>query len=927
MKSRIGKYAMMGILFLLTIFGVQTVHAEQYTGQAIWPSEHISNIYIKKDRNDGYSKWQQARFIRRSEDNQFVYCLQPYADIDNNLPYYDVARSDYARVLGFSEEQWERISLLAYYGYQYNDNGYNHSDHKWYAITQVMIWRTTNPDSNIYFTETLNGSYTSKFDGEMAELERLVSNHYKTPSLENNIVLPIGQTKELNDSNGVLSNYTITGTENVTASINGNTLSVTANSIGEGKVTFEKRATKYEIPPIVYFSDHSQNVFRVGNYDPVRSRFTLKVIGGRVTPAKVDIETRNNTPQGEAKLGGAVYGIYKVDGTRVGQVVTNEDGRNTSDYLPELGRFYLLEEQPSEGYLLDSNKYYFEITENNLNPEVQVFEQVIKRDFEFTKVYASAETQIMEPEVGIKFAIYNRAGEQVEEVTTDSQGVFRFTLPYGTYTVKQLTTTKGHEKIEDFNVEVKVTGEVVKKVISNAPITAKLRVVKIDAESKEVIKRANIKFKIFDIKNNEYVCQTITYPNKQTICVWETDEEGEFTTAYPLMTGTYRLEEVDQVVEGYLWNSQSHEFSIDEDSNLRTDSEYGIIFDTDFENQPVKGEIQIKKTGEVAELTDNGFEFKTDSLEGVKFGLYAQEDIIWNDKVIYTKDTLVEEKTTDKDGNIVFDNLYLGKYYVKELETLNNYVLDENKYEAELVYKDQYTPVIVYSESILNILKTGKLEFTKTDISESKTLPNTLIEIYTENDELVFSGRTDEEGKIVIDRLPQGKYYILEKEAPEGYKLNEEKMPFEIKENGEIIKSTMKDEDITGTLEFTKVDISTDEPLPNTLIEIYNAENDELVFSGRTDESGNITIDKIKYGKYYILEKEAPEGYQLNPEKMYFEITEDGQVIKSVMKDEKIVEVPNTGLSEINYDKVTPIIVIVLGAGLIIYATKKNKKK
>ena len=927
MKSRIGKYAMMGILFLLTIFGVQTVRAEQYTGQAIWPSEYISNIYIKKDRNDGYSKYQQARFIRRSEDNKFVYCLQPYADIDNNLPYYDVIRSDYERVLGFSEEQWERISLLAYYGYQYNDNGYDHSDHKWYAITQVMIWRTTNPESNIYFTDTLNGSYTSRFDGEMAELDRLVANHYKTPNLENGVVLPIGQTKELNDSNGVLSNYTITGTENVTASINGNTLSVTANSIGEGKVTFEKRATKYEIPPIVYFSDHSQNVFRVGNYDPVRTKFTLKVIGGRVTPAKVDVETRTNTPQGEAKLGGAVYGIYKVDGTRVGQVVTNEDGRNTSDYLPELGRFYLLEEQPSEGYLLDSNKYYFEITENNLNPEVQVFEQVIKLDFEFTKVYASAETQIMEPEVGIKFGIYNRAGEQVEEVTTDSQGVFRFTLPYGTYTVKQLTTTKGHEKIDDFNVEVKTTGEVVKKVISNAPITAKLRVVKIDAESKEVIKRANIKFKIFDIKNNEYVCQTITYPNKQTICVWETDSEGEFTTAYPLMTGTYRLEEVDQVVEGYLWNSQSHEFSIDEDSNLRTDSEYGIIFDTDFENQPVKGEIQIKKTGEVAELTDNGFEFKASSLEGVKFGLYAQEDIIWNDKVIYTKDTLVEEKITDQDGNIVFDNLYLGKYYIKEIETLDNYVLDENKYEAELVYKDQYTPVIVYSESILNILKTGKLEFTKTDISESKTLPNTLIEIYTEDDKLVFSGRTDEEGKIVIDRLPQGKYYILEKEAPEGYKLNEEKMPFEIKENGEIIKSTMKDENITGTLEFTKVDISTDEPLPNTLIEIYNAENDELVFSGRTDENGNITIDKIKYGKYYILEKEAPEGYQLNPEKMYFEITEDGQVIKSVMKDEKIVEVPNTGLSEINYDKVTPIIVIVLGAGLIIYATKKNKKK
>ena len=320
MKSKIGKCAMMGMLFLLSIFSMQTVHAEKYTGQAIWPSEYISNMYVKKVRPDGSGKYQQARFIRRSEDNQFVYCLQPYTDIDNNLPYYDVIRSDYERVLGFSEAQWERITLLAYYGYQYNDNGYNHSDQKWYMITQVMIWRTTNPESDIYFTDTLNGNRTSKYDGEIAEIESLVANHYKIPSLQSGVVLPIGQTMTLNDSNNVLSNYTITGTSNVTASINGNTLSVTANSIGDGSVTFEKKATKYEIPPIVYFSDHSQNVFRVGSYDPVKSKFTLKVIGGRVTPSKVDVETRTNTPQGEAKLGGAVYGIYKVDGTRVGSV-------------------------------------------------------------------------------------------------------------------------------------------------------------------------------------------------------------------------------------------------------------------------------------------------------------------------------------------------------------------------------------------------------------------------------------------------------------------------------------------------------------------------------------------------------------------------------------------------------------------------------
>ena len=301
------------------------------------------------------------------------------------------------------------------------------------------------------------------------------------------------------------------------------------------------------------------------------------------------------------------------------------------------------------------------------------------------------------------------------------------------------------------------------------------------------------------------------------------------------MTGTYRLEEVDQVIDGYLWNNQSHEFSIDEDSKLRTDSEYGIIFDTDFENTRVKGEIRIEKTGEVAELTENGFEFKNEPLEGVKFGLYALEDIVWNGKTIYSKDSLVAEKLTDSEGKIVFNELYLGKYYVKEIETLENYVLDEKTYEAELVYKDQYTPTIFYSEAIQNVLKTGKLEFTKTDISESKTLPN-------------------------------------------------------------------------------------------TLIEIYNADTDELVFSGRTDENGMITIEKLKYGKYYILEKEAPEGYELNPDKMYFEIKEDGEIVKSVMKDHQIVKVPNTEANDYRELLFSGITLMIAGAGVIIYGKIKKKK-
>ena len=135
----------------------------------------------------------------------------------------------------------------------------------------------------------------------------------------------------------------------------------------------------------------------------------------------------------------------------------------------------------------------------------------------------------------------------------------------------------------------------------------------------------------------------------------------------------------------------------------------------------------------------------------------------------------------------------------------------------------------------------------------------------------------------------------------------------------------MKNKPITSTLEFTKSDISTDETLPNTLIEIYN-DKDELIFSGRTDENGMITIEELRYGKYYILEKEAPEGYQLNPNKMYFEIKEDGEIVKSNMTDELIiVEVPNTELNEFPLFELVSIVLVGLGAGVIFYAKRKKK--
>lgn len=923
MKNKLRKYLCINVLILVLTFlySIKIVKADTFNDSVYVDNSYSFAVATTKFADHNAWVYAEENPIRRKSDNQVIYCLQAHVlfnDKASVVGYDDDAF--FANLSNLSDEDMRRIIAIAYYGYGYN----NHTSMDWYAVTQLMIWQITNrTDSPPYPVEYNDRSLsrTSRYDAMFNEINYLVNHDALTVSFDGQkIEASVGDVVTLTDTNGVLSQFFNIDSNGLDVDINENNLVIKSDNIYSGTINL---IPKSNVKPIIY-DGANQKVMSRGDVLKQKGSVSIEFIGGDIEISKKDKDTNSNIPQGEASLKGASYEVYDaINNSLITTLTTDELGKAKSSKILSVGKYYLKEIFPSVGYQLDNTKYYFEISKENLHPILTVYENVINQDFDYTKVYASDETGIMEPEVGVKFSIYDNKNKLVKEVTTDYQGNFKFNLAYGTYTVKQLTSTTNYEKINDFKIEVKEIGQTVKKVISNALIKAKLKVVKIDKDTKEVIKRSGIKFKIFNISKGEYVCQSITYPTKTTLCEFSTDENGEFMSPYPLESGKYILEEVDQALDGYLWNRKSHEFEIGQNSELITDSIYGIIFETKFENKRVEGKIQIKKTGEVVSITKDGLVFTNKELEGVRFGLYAKEDIILNDKVIIKKDTKVKEKTTDKFGNITFDKLYLGKYYLKEIETLDNYILDENKYDIELKYKDQYTPIVIYSKSILNILKTGKLEFTKTDFSASKTLPNTTIEIYTEVDELVFSGRTDKDGKIVIERLPIGKYYILEKEAPEGYKINEEKMAFEIKENGDVVKASMSDEDITGTLEFLKVDFSDDTPLPNTLIEIYN-ENNELVFSGKTDDNGKITIEKLKYGKYYILEKEAPNGYQLNEEKMWFEIKEDGKIVKSIMKDEKIVEVPDTYKNDYKEGLVEGVSLIVLGLGMIRFLKKKN---
>ena len=343
-------------------------------------------------------------------------------------------------------------------------------------------------------------------------------------------------------------------------------------------------------------------------------------------------------------------------------------------------------------------------------------------------------------------------------------------------------------------------------MLANAEIKAKLKVVKVDKETGNIIARSGIKFKIFDVDNNEYVCQT----TDKVQCEFMTNEDGILMTPLPLSSGTYKLEEVDQALDGYLWNKQSKEFTIGEDSELITDPTYGVIFETQFENEQVKGQVEIFKNGEKVVFENGSYHYEKIKLDGAVFELRASEDIIAGGKKYYSKGELVATLTTDKNGYASLGDMLLplGKYNLKEVKSNHNNVIDPNTYEFELK--------------------------TKTDLSTGEPLPNTKIEIFKEDGTKVFEGYTDKDGKIVIDDMP--------------------------------------------------------------------------------------------IGKYYLIESEAPEGYVLNTEKQFFEITKDGQIIKSTMTNEKEIEVPNTGINAIDITYVLGGLAILGGIGAIIYEKKKNKK-
>jgi len=239
-------------------------------------------------------------------------------------------------------------------------------------------------------------------------------------------------------------------------------------------------------------------------------------------------------------------------------------------------------------------------------------------------------------------------------------------------------------------------------------------------------------------------------------------------------------------MNGYLYNNEKITFEIGETSNL-IEEDGELYLEISFYNKRVKGQINITKYGEEVIYEDNTYNYKEIPLEEVIFSLYAKEDLYENGKLIYKKNELIKKVTTDEEGKVLVENLPLGKYYIKEITTVKDHILDDAIYDINLEYKDENTEIITRNIDIKNYLPKGNLTINKYETGTKTPIPNTLIEVHAKDNKIIYTGYTDNNGQIIIKDLPHGEYYLSEVQSSTGYKLLEDKIKFQINKDEETI--------------------------------------------------------------------------------------------------------------------------------------------
>ena len=539
---------------------------------------------------------------------------------------------------------------------------------------------------------------------------------------------------------------------------------------------------------------------------------------------KVDAETGVTIP-----YAGAGFQIYRPDGSKVEMTFTyptpttidtfytNSEGYLVTPEKLEYGTGYsLVEVQAPYGYVLDSTPVYFDVTEDNSSEE---------------------------------------GGVTVIEVT------------------KPNMAQKGI-------IKVSKTGEVFSSVAESEGIYQPVY---------EVQGLPGAVFEITALEDVYTLDGTLRYSAGEVVDTITTGEDGT-AQSQPLYLGKFQVKEI-QFPHGMVDTGEN--VTNVELVYAGQEVEVTETF-TSFYNQRQKALVTLNKVLEQDETFGIGM---NGEISAVTFGLYAQEDITAADGSVIPADGLLEIVSVNENGQAICStDLPFGSFYLKELSTDSHYLLNGETFPFTFEYGGPSIAVVEISandgEAVTNELIRGEIKGLKTD-ENGTGLGGAVIGLF-KSDETEFTAEnalatatSAEDGSFSFTNVPYGDWVLKELESPEGFILSDEVIPVTVEEDGQVVEISLANERVYGDLRLTKVDKDyPDNKLTGAEFEVYRDTNgnkeldegDELLGKLEETSTGIYEMSHILYGGVFVRETKAPEGFLLDENAYYVEITENGKI-------------------------------------------------